>query len=97
MALAFDRSGQVSGNSVGGPTVSGVGIVTDSSIEIVQYTGPSIRSSSVVIPSAPPDCKLLDTSDGVALGWLVGGVWLAVYAVRWLSKQIETERVEYDT
>lgn len=90
-AIAFDKSGQVTGSYV-----TGVGTVTDGSFEVVQYGGNGQRVGSVVVPSAPPPCALLDTSDGVAMAWMVGGVWIAVFAVRWLSKQIETERIHDD-
>lgn len=91
-AIAFDKSGQVTG-----AYVTGVGSVTDSSFEVVQYGGNGQRVASVVVPSVPPVCGLLDTSDGVALAWMVGGVWIAVFTVRWLAKQIETERTHDDT
>lgn len=34
-------------------------------------------------------CNLLEFSDGLQLGWLVGGVWLGVFCVLMLRKAIE--------
>lgn len=91
-ALAYDKSGQITSSSV-----SGVGAVTDSTYEVLQYSSNGQLIATVVVPSVPPACSLLSGADGVSLGWMVGGVWLAVYAVRWLARQVESEKVQDDT
>ena len=91
-ALAFDNSGQITSSSV-----SGVGAVTDSTYEVLQYSSNGQLIASALIPSVPPSCTLLSGADGVSLGWMVGGVWLAVFAVRWLARQFENEKTQDDT
>ena len=47
-----------------------------------------------VVPSAPQPCNLMGWQDGLQLGWLVGGAWIAVYAVNFLRQTIKTSMGE---
>ena len=43
-----------------------------------------------VIPVASQPCGLLDWPDAVSLSWALVAVWLAVYALRYLSKVVRS-------
>lgn len=91
-SLAFDKSGQITSS-----TVSAVGVITDTTYEVLQYSTSGQLVASAVVPSLPPACSLLTGSDGVSLGWMIGGVWLAVFAVSWLSKHLKHDTEQNDT
>lgn len=84
-ALAFDKSGQVFNNAET-VYVSGVGAVTDTTIEITQYRANGSYVGSTVVASNPPPCALLGTADAVELAWAIGGVWIAAWSIKTLAK-----------
>lgn len=82
-AAASAQSGSVV--LIGGQSyVLSVSGVTDSTISY-DYSpagGGPVLSHSVVVNPQP--CGLLGVDDAYALGWLVAGCWLAVYAITFL-------------
>jgi hypothetical protein len=46
---------------------------------------------TLVAPVTPQPCGLLDWQDGLALGWSIAGVWIAVAAVMVLRKGAHSE------
>lgn len=66
--------------------------VTDTSITYEYF--PALAGGSSVIQTvamAPPACALLTAADAVEVGWLIGGVWIAVYAVKFLANYFQSE------
>lgn len=81
-------SGQLGVNLAheGSLVVVGVTSVSPTSI-VYQYTPVDGSAAfAVTAASVPMDCQMLDYSDGLQLGWQVGGIWLAVFAVLFLTK-----------
>lgn len=76
---------------VGGAT--GSGVVTCSGVAGVTATGASLDlvftdatgSAAGTQALVFQPCEPLTVGDGVQLGWAVGGVWLAVAALRWIA------------
>lgn len=44
-----------------------------------------------LVPSSPPVCGLLTAADALQMGWAIGAVWLAVYAVTMITSYIKSE------
>lgn len=83
-ATASAQSGAVV-TSGGAARVVTVTAVDGSSIT---YTYHGLDGSTVVqtVQHSPQPCGLLTASDAVDIGWLIGGAWLAVYAVMFLAR-----------
>lgn len=88
----------VSASSVGAvvqhggvPHVVGVGTVTASSVDylLTPLGGGPVVSQTVALTPIP--CGLPGIEDGVSLGWLVGGVWIAVYAIVFIARMLRGE------
>ena len=65
------------------PSVSTGGAVTYNLTPVAG--GPIIQS---VVQLEPMPCGLLDWQDGLTLGWLVAGAWLAVAAVMFMRRGV---------
>jgi hypothetical protein len=48
-------------------------------------------TTTYVAPFNPQPCNLLDSSDALALGWMVGAAWIGVYCVMFLAKVLRGE------
>lgn len=69
--------------------VVGVDGVTDTSITY-RFSDVSSRSAFVkVAPFTPVPCGLLDTADGLVMGWSIALVWLAVAGVLFLRRGLQ--------
>ena len=81
-------SGQAGVNLAHGGSVVVVGVASVTSTTITyQYTPVDGSASfSAVVGSVPMDCQMLDWSDGLSIGWQVGGAWLIVYALLFMTK-----------
>lgn len=49
--------------------------------------GPALAGSAIPLTLQP--CNLLDTGDGVQIGWLLIAAWAAAYSLRWLGSVLE--------
>lgn len=57
----------------------------------VSYQGTQLNGTGTftkTIAITPEPCNALDVTDGVALAWLVVGVWVAAYALTVLRKAL---------
>lgn len=61
--------------SVTGASVSGAAVT----FELSDLTTTAVVTKTVSPPFAP--CSLLDWEDGLALGWGVGGIWIAAACI----------------
>lgn len=84
-AMASAETGKVVAN---GSAVYVVSASPASDASITYTLTPTDGGSAVVktVAVTVQPCQMLDWSDGLALGWLVGGVWLAAFAVLQLRK-----------
>lgn len=48
-------------------------------------------SISVASPYTAQECQLLDLADGLQLGWMVVGAWLAAYGVMFMARALRGE------
>jgi len=67
-----------------------VGALTPSSIT---YTFSDLTTSTIftkVVNVTPQPCGLLDTSDGLIIGWLIAVAWLSTAAVLHLRRGVHT-------
>jgi len=55
-----------------------------------QCTGTDMEAPATWLQSgyAPPACEVITTADALEVSWLVVGVWLAVYLVKWLRRAV---------
>lgn len=77
---------------VGGSAVSvDVASVTASSI-VYSFTPLAGGAAyTVASPFTPQPCNMLSSSDGLEIGWMVGGAWLAVYALLFVARSLRGE------
>lgn len=63
-----------------------VGAVGESSITYhLQPLGGGATVQTTVAYSAQP-CGLLQVEDGIAIGWMVGGAWIAAYSIMFIAR-----------
>lgn len=72
----------------GAAYVVGIGDVTSDSITYALQPVGAGTPMMLTASYAPQPCGLLTGADGLTLGWMVGGVWLAVYAVSYLRRAL---------
>lgn len=65
----------------------------------IQYEYYNVQASTVAYYTqgyAPPPCQMLTTADAVAVGWLIGGVWVSISLVTFLIRYLrgETESID---
>lgn len=66
------------------------------SVSGLDYTFTPIAGGSPLLASVavdPSPCGLLDWQDGIQLGWLVAGVWLAVLGLRIAARFVWAEAI----
>jgi len=86
-AVAASIAGTV--GTVGGQSVViSVQAVSDSSITYGYTPLAGGATASTVVALLPMPCGLLDTADGLLLGWAVAAAWLATAAVLFLRKGV---------
>lgn len=64
---------------------------TDQGWALNTYTGaPLVLQSTALVPTGGfEECSVAEAvADGIAVGWLVGGTWLAVYAIMYLARVV---------
>ncbi len=77
--------------------LGGVGYVVDvasvsaSSISYRLTDLSSTASFTKVAPFTPLPCGLLDTADGIALGWSIATCWLLVWGVLFLRRGLHND------
>lgn len=87
-AAANAASGSAQSGSVvligGQPHVLAFASSTDTTIsyDYAPVSGGAVVSQTLV--SNPPVCGLLTAADALEVGWMIGGAWVAVYAVTFL-------------
>lgn len=64
--------------------------VNDSSITY-SFTGLDGSVVSQTVQHIPQPCGLLTAADGLQIGWLIVGAWLAVYAVMFIARALRGE------
>ena len=60
----------------------------------INYTFTPLGGGTVLTLASPysaQECQLLDLADGLQLGWVVVGAWLAAYAVMFMSRALRGE------
>jgi len=65
---------------VNAPTITATSIT----YQLNQIGGPGTISSSNAFTAVP--CQLLTVEDGLSMGWLVGSVWVAVFALLFITR-----------
>lgn len=88
-ATASAQSGVVVSQS-GTVRIVTVSAVDDSSITYT-FTGLDGSAVSQTVQHLPQPCGLLTAADGLQIGWLVAGSWLAVYAVMFIARALRGE------
>lgn len=76
-----------------GGTVYAVDVSTVSGTLITYSLLPVGGGSAITIaaPYTAQDCQLLDLADGLQLGWLVAGVWLAAFGLMFITRALRGE------
>lgn len=64
--------------------------VDDASITYT-FTGLDGLTVAQTVQSIPQPCGLLTASDGLQIGWLIAGAWIATYAVLFIAHAIRGE------
>lgn len=72
-------------------TVAAVG---DSSVTYTLTPLSGGASTSAVVSITPQPCGLLTAADGLQLGWMVAGAWIAVYALLFITRAFRGETVD---
>lgn len=65
--------------------------VTDSGITYDYLPASGGQQIQQLVPSIPPQCALLTLQDGIQIGWAIVGVWLAVYAITFITSYVKSE------
>lgn len=92
LAAATAQASSMGGSIVQQGTASyvvEVGVVAANSITYVYrpiLTGTAFQSTSWYYPQ---ECQMLDWTDGLALGWLVAGIWLATAGLLFLTRALK--------
>lgn len=92
-ATAAGNNGQVLSTSSGVFNVQ-VGNVTETSIQYVLQNINTGAQTNRIVPFTAQECRLLTVTDGVQLGWLVGGVWLAAFCLMFLTRALRGDERE---
>lgn len=69
------------------PSVIGVQSLSETSI-IYSVHDEGGLSTTIEIPLNLQECQLLDYSDGLQMGWMVGAVWISAFAILFLVKAL---------
>ena len=85
-----------SASSMAGGVVSHAGSayavdVTGVTASSISYTFTPISGGAPVVlvaPYTPQPCGLMGAADAVQLGWLVAGVWVTVYCVKFIARVV---------
>lgn len=86
-ANAAAASSQIGSHLVRGSDIFVVDVVGVTATTITYlYTPVGSTGFPVTVQATPQPCGLLDWSDGLALGWGVGGAWLLAFAVLVMRK-----------
>lgn len=71
--------------------VLAVSSVTGSSITYEYFPAAGGASILQTVAMVPPPCALLTAADAAEVGWLIGAVWIAVYAIKFLANYFQSE------
>lgn len=88
-ATASVQSGAVVSHS-GAARIVTVSAVDDVSITYT-FTGLDGSVIAQTVQHIPQPCGLLTAADGLQIGWLIVGAWLAVYAVMFIARAFRGE------
>lgn len=95
-AAAAEQAGSII-STTNGPAVIDLLEVTDNSITYaLRYLMPPRDKTITTTTVNPPLCQLLDINDGMSMGWQIAAVWVAAFALKFLSKYIWSEVVNSD-
>jgi len=70
----------------GNAYVINVAATADASITYAFQPVASGAAFQLVAPYSAQPCNLLGVEDGLAMGWMVAGVWLGVYALMFIGR-----------
>lgn len=89
-AAAASASAQVGAVVTHGSTayVVDVSAVSASAITYEFYPVGGGAAVQLVAPYTPQACGLLDTADGLAIGWGIALVWLAAFSLMFLTRSL---------
>lgn len=76
--------------------VTDVSATTGSSVTYVFTPVVEGAAITVTVPLTPQPCQMLDYSDGLQMGWLVGGMWLIVAALLFIRRALVTRADSLD-
>lgn len=66
--------------------------------ETLGYTVYDMSTQTQIVSSTliydPPVCEVLGIADGLQIGWMVAGVWLAAFAVLFIAKALRGDSGE---
>lgn len=68
--------------------------IDDTSITYVLTPAAGGTPITHVAPYTAQPCNMLQLSDGIQLGWMVGGVWIATYCVMFIARALRGETGE---
>jgi hypothetical protein len=89
-AVASSQIGSIV-NHESGAYVVGINSVTGTAINYSLNPVAGGSSFSVNASFAPQPCNLLTWEDGLSVGWMIGAVWIATYAVIFMARAFRGE------